>query len=134
MNNIVTRAIQVTIATLGAFIFAGQVFAGTMSIKLEVPKSPTNITNLKLTFVTLDYSANGNITAKCYKKQPNDAGFSQFGGDIAISAGGNTANCSTDLNDDGTYQFYVTAANAGETIPSDTVSAFIFRQRTGKCL
>lgn len=120
MNKLMTAII----GTVAALAIAGQVFAGTMSIKLEAPKSPTNLTSLNLTFVVLDYSSTGGaITAKCYKKGPSDGAFSQFDGDKAISAGGNTATCVANLNTEGTYQFYVTATNtAAETVQSDTRS------------
>lgn len=121
MNNFIKSviAVGVSLAT------AGVVYAGTLSLKIETPKSQTNNTNLSINFVALDYAANGNITAKCFKKGPTDGGFSQFGSDIAITPGGNTGNCTTDssiMNQQGTYQFYVTAANAAETVTSDTVS------------
>jgi len=110
------------ILMLSALTFAGHVYAGSMVVRLEAPKSPTNLTSLNLTFVTLDYASNGAITAKCYKKAPSDGGFSQFGNDIAITSGGNTETCIADMNADGQYQFYVTAQNASETATSDTVS------------
>ncbi len=120
------------VLTIASLCIAGQVFAGSMSIKIEQPKSPTNLTSLNVNFVVLDYASNGNITAKCYKQGPSDGGFSQFGSDIAITPGGNTSNCTADssvLTSDGTYQFYVTAANSGETVTSNTVS--VIRNTSG---
>lgn len=119
------KLIHTVLTFLALTLFAGTVYAGSMTIKIEQPKSPTNLTSLNVNFVVLDYTANGAITARCYKKGPGEAGFSQFGSDIAISAGGNSVNCvadSSSFSSEGTYQYYVTAANAGETVTSDTVN------------
>lgn len=100
-------------------LFAGVSFAAT-SVRLEQPKSPTNKDTFDLTFVALD-TDNNPITVKCYKKGPSDGGFSQFGSDIVLSNGGNTDTCpinSSVINQQGTYNFYVTANSA----TSSTVS------------
>ncbi len=104
-------------------MIAGHVFAGTLSVKIEQPKTPTNQNNLNINFVILDQGGTAPITAKCYYSK--DAGaFSQFGSDIAISAGGNTANCVTNdsiIHDQATYHFYVTADNGSGPVSSATV-------------
>lgn len=125
MHKTVTRAIQATLATLGTLIFAAQVYAGNLSVRIEQPKSPTNQANFSVNFVSLDLSASPAAeTATCYKKAPSDGGFSQMGGTITISAGGNSGNCQTGgfISDIGTYQFHVTVTNGSETVISNTVS------------
>jgi len=91
-----------------------------LSVRLEQPKSPTNINDLKLTFVALDLD-NKAITVKCFKKGPSDSGYSQFGVDIPLAAPGNTDQCETNssfLNTEGTYNFYVTANGEESNIVS----------------
>lgn len=107
-------------------VFAGRVLAaaGDVSVDIETPKTPTRHNSLTINFVTLDIQGRA-ITVKCYKKGPSDGGFVQFGGDIAISNGGNTDNCDVTgslMDQTGTYQFYVTAAAGGDTATSQTVS------------
>jgi len=82
-------------------------------VRVEEPKSPSNIKNIDLKFVALDASG-ASITAKCFKKGPTDAVFSQFGSDIILTDGGNSSSCvlSSVINDNGSYQFYVTANSA----------------------
>lgn len=98
--------------------------ASDVSVKVEKPKTPTRVNNFNLNFVALDIQGR-TMTVKCYKKAPADVAFTQFGSDIALSAGGNTANCAVTsgiLGDNGTYQFYVTAAADADTATSETVS------------
>ncbi len=98
--------------------------ANNLSIRLEQPKSPTNQDTFPLIFVVLDTSpAPQPITVSCYKKGPDNADFSKFGSDIAISAGGNTSNCPVDssvINKEGTYQFYATASSNGVSVTSES--------------
>lgn len=93
-----------------------------LSIRLEQPKSPTNQDNFNLIFVVLDNTGSGSpITVKCYKKGPSDGGYSQFGSDISVAAGGNTGNCpvnSSIVSANGTYQFYATATNGVDNASS----------------
>lgn len=111
-------------------IFVPNVFAATpvLDIRIEQPKSPTNINNLKVNFVALDRlggSTGRTINVQCFKKGPIDADFAPFGPTITLSAGGNTANCepNTVLNTNGTYQFYAkaTAGSDEDTSPTVTV-------------
>lgn len=93
-----------------------------LSIRLSQPKSPTNQDTFGITFVSLDI-LDRPITVRCFKKGPSDGAFSQFGGDITVSAGGNTGNCdvnSSILNTAGTYQFYATATAGSDTATSTT--------------
>ncbi len=95
-----------------------------VSVRLEQPKSPTNQNNFKITFVTLD-TTGAAVTVKCFKKGPSDGVFSQFGADIAVSAGGNTGNCpsvSSAVSTEGTYQFYAEATGGSDTATSSTIS------------
>ena len=118
------------LVVLGGFLavlfFAGVSYASTLSVRLAQPKSPNNQNNFNLTFVVLDTSATPTpITAKCFKEGPGEGSFTQFGPDIAISAGGNSANCAdvpSVVNTNGTYSFYVSATNGSETQTSSTVS------------
>lgn len=130
--------------TLGSLFFAGTVFAGSISVQIEQPKSPTNRTDLKINFVVLDTSSSpSDLTAQCYKKGPTDGGFSSLGSGITISAGGNSAYCQTDgsfMTNNGTYQFYVNAGGVDSAIVSvdyntsgpDTPVAFS-KNDTGSC-
>jgi len=99
--------------------------ATNLSVRLYQPDSPSNNEDLKLNFVTLDTLSRG-ITARCYKKGPSDAIFTQFGSDINISpAGGNNANCvpgSAVLSSTGTYSFYVGVTADAESVSSAVVS------------
>ena len=81
-----------------------------LSVRLEQPKTPTNIKDLHLKFVVLDTNGNA-ITAKCLKKGPVDSDFSQYGSDIILSAGGNASQCNTlsAIDRVGSYQFKVEA-------------------------
>src|SRR5436190_17334557 len=113
------------IGVAAVLVFASQVFAasGFTSIRLSQPKSPTNQNNFKITFVTLD-TQNNALTVECFKKGPSDGAFSQFGGDIAVAAGGNTGTCDVDgsiVSAAGTYSFYATAMpTEGELATSAT--------------
>lgn len=130
MLNTLTKMTKMMIlafaVSFAALAFNSTVFAaaGDVSVKVEKPKSPTRINNFNLNFVALDIEGRG-ITAKCFKKSPSEGSFTQFGSDIALSAGGNTANCavtSSILGDNGTYQFYVTATAGEDTATSETIS------------
>lgn len=119
---------KLIIALAIAFIFGffvPPVFAAppALDIRIEQPKSPTNINNLKVNFVALDRLGR-DITVQCYKKGPSDGGFTQFGATITLSAGGNTANCepNTVLASDGTYEFYAFATAGSDTDFSPTVT------------
>lgn len=106
-----------------AFLFAGRADAA-ISVRLEQPKTPTNQNNFKITFVTLDTDGDA-VTVKCFKKGPSDGAFTQFGGSIALSAGGNSGNCETGssiVNTEGTYQFYAEATGGSDTSTSPTIS------------
>jgi len=108
-----------------AFLWVGIVHAVSVSVKISQPKSPSNQNSFDINVVTLDIEDRA-ITVKCFKKSPSDGGFSQFGSDIAIAAGGNSANCSVNssvMPSEGTYQFYATAvAGADPVETSSTIS------------
>ncbi len=101
-------------------------FAGVtpvMSVRLEKPESPVN-NPFQLTFVAMEIN-NLDMTAKCLKKYSSDSDFSQFGSDIAVTAGGNTYNCdvnSSVLTGDGTYAFKVEVSTGGVTKMSNEES------------
>ena len=120
------KLIKFLTTALLSLIFAGQAFAAAtdVSVRIATPQTPTHRSSLETNFVALDTQDRA-ITAKCYKKEPTDAGFSQFGADINLASGGNSANCSvtSDIFDgEGTYQFYVTANAGGDLATSQTVS------------
>lgn len=119
-----------TTLLVGLFVTVATAYAA-LSVRVEQPKSPNNVSSLDVTFVALD-TENKSVTVKCYKKGPTDGGFSQVGGDKVLSNGGNTDKCNfTSLNDDGNYQFYVTADNGSELKTSNTVSVDIKRSSPG---
>ncbi len=111
-----------------SLVLSGTVYAAVpnLSIRLQQPKTPTNISDLKITVVTLD-RLDRNVTVKCYKKGPSDGSFSQFGSDMVVIPGGNSVTCDTNsgiMNTNGTYEFQATAqADADlETSPIVSVS------------
>lgn len=95
------------------------VYAANLSVRIEVPKTPTNQNTFKINFVAMDISGE-TIEVKCFKS--GDAvPFST----INLSAGGNTGNCEVTpsiIPTEGTYGFYVTAATGSETQTSPTVN------------
>ncbi len=107
-----------------AFLFAKPAFAGSLSVKLSQPKTPTRINSFNITFVALD-TEDIPVTVKCLKKSPTDSDFVQFGSDFVLSNGGNTDNCvvnSSVITGQGTYQFKVSASDGGPTFDSNVVS------------
>lgn len=109
--------VTVLSVAIGFLLFGNIALAGVtpiMSVRLEKPESPVN-NPFQLTFVAMEIN-NLDMTAKCLKKYSSDADFSQFGSDIAVTAGGNTYNCdvnSTVLTGDGTYAFKVEVSTGG---------------------
>ena len=100
------------------------VMAGSLSIRLSEPKSPTRISDFKLSFVALDFE-NNPITVKCFYKKEGEV-YKQFDTTKTLSAGGNVGSCqvnSSQLNEEKkTYFFYVEADNGLETVVSEIVS------------
>lgn len=99
-------------------VFKPAAAVDSLSARLSQPKTPTNQNSFNINVVVLDID-NRAVTVKCFKKSPTDAGFSQFGSDINLSAGGNSTNCqvnSSIIGSEGTYEFY-----AGVTAGSDSV-------------
>jgi len=121
MRNLFTKASIIA----GSLISAAQVYAApALSVRIMQPKSPTNQSSLKLTVVTLDRLGRA-VTVKCFKKGPADAGFTQFGADLVLAAGGNSVNCETSssvLTTNGTYQFFATATADPDTETSPTIT------------
>ncbi len=109
------------------FIFSSRTVMASSSdlnVKISTPKSPTNQSNFNVNFVALDLQ-NRPVTVKCFKKGPSDGGFSQFGSDFNLAAGGNSDNCVVDnsiVNTNGTYQFYVEAIAGSDDVSSNTVA------------
>ena len=95
---------------------AQAVLTDNLTIRISEPKTPTNII-FNLVFVTLDLEGR-DLTVKCYKKNPTDGGYSQFGSDISLLAtGGNSGECPITeslLSQKGTYNFYTTVETTGE--------------------
>lgn len=95
-----------------------------ISVRLDQPKSPTNQNNFKVTFTALDTDGDA-VSVKCFKKGPSDGAFGQFGGDVAIAAGGNAGSCpsvSSFVSTEGTYQFYAEAQGGSDSATSSTIS------------
>lgn len=110
------------LALLSFGLMAKTVYAADFVLSIQELKTPSNTKDLKLEFKALHLN-NGVITAKCLKKGPNDSGFSQFGSNIVLTAGGNSSHCDLSLaiNDNGSYQFSVEANDSVNTL-SKTVS------------
>jgi len=114
---IITAAIFLSLST-------GVVLAASLNVKISQPKSPTNQNTFNVNFVALDIDDRP-VTVKCFKKGPSDGGFSQFGSDFNLIAGGNSDNCSVDssvVNNQGTYQFFVRATAGSDTLDSAIVT------------
>ncbi|MDH7476567.1 MAG: SdrD B-like domain-containing protein [Microgenomates group bacterium] len=119
---------------LGVYgLLSTNVFAGSLSVRLSEPKSPTRFNNFDLNFVALDYD-NNPITVKCFYKKEGGV-YSQFDTTKTLTAGGNAGSCkvtSSQLNQDGkTYSFYVEADNGTETALSEIVSVDFNTQGPG---
>jgi len=93
-----------------------------LTVRMEQPKSPTNDNTFNITYTTMDLQ-NREITAKCFKKGPTDAAYSQFGSTVNYIGGG-SGNCvvnSSVMNNSGTYLFKVEVL-AGLDSNSDSVT------------
>jgi len=116
---------SLSLAFLLLFVGLGSVSAANLRVKLQQPKTPTNLTSFTLTFVTLD-TENRSVTVRCYKKGPSDGAFVQFGSDITITPnGGNSGSChasDASMGTEGTYQFQVSATADADSADSNTVS------------
>jgi hypothetical protein len=116
------KKVLLTIALMFGFLaFAGQTFAAVPSLtaKIEQPKSPTRINNLKIAVVTLDREGR-DITVECYKTGTGTP-FST----LAVTPGGNSVHCETNssiMPSDGTYGFYAIAYAGSDTSTTSTVS------------
>lgn len=118
------RKLFLILTIIFGFVFVAKVSAADLSVALEQPKSPTNQNTFDINFVALDIHDRV-ITIRCFKKGPSDGAFSQFGSDMALTAGGNTGNCHIDgslVSAEGAYQFYVTGTADAETVDSAIVS------------
>ncbi len=119
------KLLTLAISLLTLFALTGRAYAGSVSIRLEEPKSPTNQNNFDINFVSMDLE-NRTVTVKCFKKALSDSDFVQFGSDITLSpTGGNSGNCHIDSNvitGNGTYQFRAQAFAGSESPTSETVS------------
>ncbi|MDD5415870.1 MAG: hypothetical protein PHE48_02580 [Candidatus Daviesbacteria bacterium] len=100
------------------------VYAANLSVRIEVPKTPTNQNAFKINFVTMDILGRS-VDVQCFKKGPGDSSSSQFGSTLNLSAGGNSGNCevtSSIVSAEGTYEFYVIATAGSDTATSSTVN------------
>lgn len=109
-----------------SLMLTSTVFAANLWVRIEVPKTPINQNNFKITFVSMDISGRP-ITVQCFKKGPGDGSFAQFGSDINLTPGGNSSNCevtSSIMSTEGSYEFYVKAKASGpdEVIDSSVVT------------
>ncbi len=116
------------------FLFTTQTQAGfsPLSLRLSIPKSPSNLSSFNLTYVALDTGGSA-VTVKCYKQGPSDGGFVQFGSDIVTAAGGNTGSCLVDssiLTTVGTYLFKATAETGGPVVDSDQIVSVDWNNNT----
>lgn len=89
--------------------FNSKVFAAeSFEIRVETPKNSTN-GEFEIGFVALDINSNS-MTMKCLVKKPGASDFGQFGNDITLKNGGDSANCSVTqdiLNTEGDYTFKI---------------------------
>jgi len=96
-----------------------------LSVRLEQPKTPTNLREFDIVYVALDLTGR-DITVTCWKDGPNDADYVQFGAPLTITGGGNTGVCpvtSNIIDPKGDYLFKVVAtAGTDEKIDTATVT------------
>lgn len=100
-----------------SLMLATVTYASNLSLRVEVPKTPTNQNTFKINFVAMDISG-GTIEVKCFKTG-DAAAFST----INLSPGGNTGNCEVTpliVPTEGTYGFYVTATAAGSPMQTSS--------------
>lgn len=101
---------------------ASEALAAGLTVKVEVPGSPTNKRDFRLGFVALDIQ-NRSVAVDCYFRKP---GGSYVKWETkSLPAGGDSDYCQVDsgeISERGTYDFYVVATAGGETVTSDTVS------------
>jgi hypothetical protein len=114
--------ILLTLLSFVSLVSPARAQSADLLIRLEEPATPTNIKDIELKFVALDIEGR-DITVKCLKKGPSESSLSQFGSNINLSAGGNSSHCSLSsaINDNGSYQFQVSATADGETVYSQIV-------------
>jgi len=122
-NKKIMLTILLTILSFGFLANPVKAQGSNLSIILEEPKTPSNIKDIELKFVALDIQGR-NVIVQCFKKGPADSGLTQFGSDIALSAGGNSSHCSLNsaINDNGSYQFQVKAMADTESVYSQIVN------------
>jgi len=122
-NKKIMLTILLTLLSFGFLVNPINAQSSNLSIILEEPKTPSNIKDIELKFVALDIQGR-NITVQCFKKGPTDSSLTQFGSDIALSAGGNSSHCSLNsaINDNGSYQFQVKAIADTESVYSQIVN------------
>ncbi len=120
-----------TVFALGFTTSPIQATDPSLFIRLQDPKAHVNTTNLDLKFVTLDINSDRQITVRCFKKGPTESTFSQFGGDIAVTAGGNSDQCNlaSIISTPGTYQFQ-TKAYAGADVAESNIVFFDYQNST----
>lgn len=89
-----------------------------LSVRIESPISPTRINNWKLGFSVLDRAARTPLVY-CYVKKPGSSSFSSFGAvHTSDKPEGDNGTCQVDgsvMNDQGVYEFYVTAVSGADS-------------------
>jgi len=115
-------------------IFVSPAFAaaGDLAIRLEEPKTPTNLSDFPVTFVVLDKVGGRNVSVSCYRQFEGGPVGSY---DIAhiMTPDGNTGSCqvtSAVFNAPGTYTLSVQAVADGD-VASDGVSVTYTTERPG---
>ena len=103
-------------------------------VRIETPKTPTDVNEFNLGFVTMDIDGR-NLEVKCWKKGPSGGAFSEFAKSYNNIPGGNSGNClvTSDIMDvNGIYEFYVTADGGSGTSESEYVSLIYNSDKPGK--
>lgn len=113
MYKLITRGLQAILAILvTTFALMGHAHAAKqITVRIEQPKSPVNLSSFNINFVALDLQGR-TVTVKCFKKAPSEGAYSQFGTDQTFANGGNSGNCnvtSSIVTTEGTYSFRVEA-------------------------
>lgn len=96
-----------------------RVHAASFSLRVGQPKTPTNQSQVSLTFSALDTQDNRNITVQCFVTPPGGS-ESLFQTVVLTKINGDSESCSTSFSNSGTYSFRIVGSvstpDPGESI------------------
>ena len=104
------------------FLSLGEIFAGSLTVRIEKPSSPTSKKDFRIDFVSLDLEQR-TVQVDCYYKKPGGS-FSLFESKN-LKAGGDSGYCQVDsgeISERRVYDFYVVANAGSDSITSASVA------------